>query len=250
MNLNNVMFEHFENEYDVLKNDVYVGMKLSGGCDSAIVYYTLCKRYENNDNVNIVVFSLDTSRKPFYSTYAKRVIDIVGNLTNKYPIEHMIKFIEHWPDGGDSSPYSLGQDELLQKANEKYGVEYCYTGLTKNPDHNNMMEYFKNNYQNHGLNLEKCIFNLKKRDQDRDYELKDDINDGYRPFGNKDKLSVAKAYNHYENLGIPLLDLLYQYTDSCEEMDRNLNLMDGQDPVHCGHCYFCLERWYAFGRLI
>ena len=35
MNLNNVMFEHFEKEYDVLKNDVYVGMKLSGGCDSA-----------------------------------------------------------------------------------------------------------------------------------------------------------------------------------------------------------------------
>ena len=146
MNINDVMFNHFEKEYDVMNEKVTACIKLSGGADSAIVYYALCKRYEKNDNVNIVALSLDTSRKPFYSRYAKRVIDIVGKMTGKYPIEHMTKYIEHCPDIGDSSPYSLGQEELMHNAKKKYNVKDCYTGLTKNPDMNDMIEYFKKNH--------------------------------------------------------------------------------------------------------
>ena len=270
MNINDIMFEHLEKEYDVKNEKVTVGMKLSGGCDSAIVYYTLCKKYEKNDNVNIVVLSLDTSRKRFYSRYAKRVVDIVGKMTGKYPVEHMIKYIEHWPDGGDSSPYSLGQDELFNKAKEKYGIEYCYSGLTKNPDIDDMIEYFEKNHEKHGLDLELILKAIRKRDSGRDQNI-GGINDGFRPFGNSDKLAVSAQYRYYENLGIPLLDELFHNTDSCESHDRHLKqvpinvktdeettevvlmtkqLEEDEDPVHCGHCWFCAERWYAFDRII
>lgn len=249
MNLNNIMFEYFEKENDVKNKKVVVGMKLSGGCDSAIVYYTLCKRYAKNNNVNIVALSLDTSRKPFYSRYAKRVIDIVGKMTGKYPIDHMIKYIEHWPDGGDSSPYSLGQEELMHNAKNKYNIEESYSGLTKNPNPDDMINFFKKNYKILGLDIDKILLNFNKRDSHRDQDI-GGTNRGYRPFGNSDKLSVAAAYNYYESLGIPLLDELYHNTDSCEELDRNINLKGDEDPVHCGHCWFCLERWYAFGRLV
>ena len=248
MNINDIMFEHLEKEYDVTNKKVTVGMKLSGGADSAIVYYALCKRYEKNDNVNIVVLSLDTSRKCFYSRHAKKVIDIVGKMTGKYPVEHMIKYIEHWPDGGDSSPYSLGQDELFNKATEKYNVKYCYTGLTKNPDIDDMIEYFEKNHEKHGLDLKRILKAIAKRDSSRDQDL--GLYDGYRPFGNSDKLAVSAQYRYYENLGIPLLDELFHNTDSCEEHDRHLDIGEDEDPVHCGHCWFCAERWYAFDRII
>ena len=179
----------------------------------------------------------------------KRVIDIVGKMTRKYPVEHMTKYIEHWPDGGDSSPYSLGQDELFHKAKEKYDVQYCYSGLTKNPDINDMIKYFEKNHERHGLDLERILKAIRKRDSGRDEDI-GGINDGFKAFGNSDKLVKVQQYRYYENLGIPLLDELFHNTDSCEEIDRNLHIGKDEDPVHCGHCWFCAERWYAFDRII
>ena len=55
-----------------------IGMKLSGGADSAIVYYNLCK---DNPNAEIYIMTLGTDEKPYYPMLAKRVVEKVYNET-------------------------------------------------------------------------------------------------------------------------------------------------------------------------
>ena len=57
----------------------------------------------------------------------------------------------------------------------------------------------------------------------------------------KDKLDTAAAYRYYD-----VVDSLYPITYSCES-DYKIRL---NNLKHCGKCFFCLERWYAFGRII
>ena len=69
-----------------------IGVKLSGGADSAIVYYAICDYYKDRDDVKIYPMTLDTKFKSWYSEGAKRIIDKVTELTGKAPAEHIIKF--------------------------------------------------------------------------------------------------------------------------------------------------------------
>ena len=51
-----------------------IGMKLSGGADSAIVYYKLCKEFPDAE---IYILTLGTDEKPYYPMLAKRVVEKV-----------------------------------------------------------------------------------------------------------------------------------------------------------------------------
>lgn len=61
-------------------NDQYVLVKLSGGADSSIVYYAVCDKFKDRDDVKIVVVTLDTDYKNQYIASAKRIIQIVGEI--------------------------------------------------------------------------------------------------------------------------------------------------------------------------
>ena len=58
-------------------------MKLSGGADSSIVYYALCDKFKDRDDVNIICITLDTDLKNNYIKSAKRIIEVVAELTGK-----------------------------------------------------------------------------------------------------------------------------------------------------------------------
>ena len=81
-------------------------------------------------------------------------------------------------------------------------------------------------------------------DPNRD-EVLDVVWDGrynYFPFRNKDKRFIAEQYAIYE-----LTDTLFPLTYSCVNVDASITL-DG--TRHCGSCYWCSERQWAFSRLI
>jgi len=64
-----------------------LGMKLSGGADSAIVYYKLCKDFPDAD---IYILTLGTDEKPYYPMLAKRVVEKVYELTGVRPVKHIL----------------------------------------------------------------------------------------------------------------------------------------------------------------
>ena len=63
----------------------------------------------------------------------------------------------------------------------------------------------------------------------------------YEPFKNIDKKFIAHIYKEYG-----LIDTLYPLTRSCESTDPD-NCDDYKG--HCGNCWWCLERKWAFGIL-
>ena len=207
-----------------------LGMKLSGGADSAIVYYKLCKEFSDAD---IYILTLGTDEKPYYPMLAKRVVEKVYELTGVRPVKHITNFIEHSDEG-----YVVGQEEMADILRNKYKVEDIYSGISSNPPIEDMLEYFEHN---HNLNLEEVKFHIEKRDKERDLLPESSARKG-APFTLLSKRDVAMVYNEEK-----VLDELYPNTCSCESPSGEDE--DGY-PIHCGTCFFCLERWYGFGRII
>ena len=207
-----------------------LGMKLSGGADSAIVYYKLCKEFPDAD---IYVLTLGTDEKPYYPMLAKRVVEIVYELTGVRPVKHITNFIEHSDEG-----YVTGQEDLADILWNEYKIEDIYSGISSNPPIDDMLEYFEHN---HNLDLEEVKFHIDKRDKERDLLPESSARTG-APFALLSKRDVAMVYKE-ENV----LDELYPNTCSCESP-----IGEDEDGYHinCGTCFFCLERWYGFGRII
>lgn len=224
-----------------------VAVKLSGGADSAIVYYAVCDYYKNK-NTNIYACTMDTALKPWYTTGAAKIIKIVGELTGVYPVEHL-KFYNssHTATSGPDA-YATGIDMMDSDAVTRFNLNAIYSGLTINPPLDDMKDYFKIHATDHNLNLFSLMEHIDDRDTSRDTteeptfltkKYNDQLVDRIRPFINKDKKDVATAYKIYD-----MTEHLYPHTYSCESVTASKTF------THCGHCFFCLERYYGFGRII
>jgi len=218
-----------------------IGIKLSGGADSAIVYYNVCKE---NPDAEIYVITLGTDAKPYYPMLAARVIDKVYELTGVKPVKHITQTIPHSDKG-----YVTGQELLAQRLEDDYGISVLhdiYSGISCNCNIPGMLEYFKTHHglpyyeQQHGSHS--VEYHIRTRDTTRDEETDLEKKDVHAPFVLLDKKDVAKAYR---KAGV--LEELYPNTCSCESVKE---LDDDGYPIHCGECFFCLERYYAFGRLV
>jgi len=207
-------------------------VKLSGGADSSLIYYVLCKEYANNKDVNLIVVTLNTDKKPYYIPFAQKIIKRVYDLTGKVPIDHMTISIKHDPDD-----YVSYQDELVDQAIKKYNPALMYSGLTMNPPAEEMKQFFIDNYKKINIDLLEVLKSIDSRDKVRDYTQYRSNNFNILPFGQSNKKAVAAAYRQHD-----AMERLYPYTRSCEAFSDK--------EEHCGNCFFCAERWWGFGRLV
>ena len=105
----------------------------------------------------------------------------------------------------------------------KLEVSVIYTGFTTPPPEDAIVTY----------DTEACYggqreLGVKYETYHRDGRI-------YMPFANIDKKGIAKLYKDLE------VEDLYSVTRSCE----SLTLIGG----HCGQCWWCKERIWAFGKL-
>jgi hypothetical protein len=241
------MLENFHFNNDRKK----IGVRVSGGADSAIIYYAVCNYYKNKEDVEIYPLTMDTELKWWYSTGAKVVIDKVSKLTGKFPTDWLICKNTKHKTILDREEYVNGINIMQKTAVEKYNLDAVYIGQTVNPPVAEMKNYFINN--NHMLDVERLMDYIDTRDISRDTQEDLDImtvnyNIGYSeisvkqiiPFANADKSSVKKLYDYYN-----MIEDLYSITYSCENVPETKT----EPLVHCGHCFFCLERWWGFGRI-
>ena len=239
-----------------------VAVKLSGGADSSIIYYALCHEMkERGLDIPLYVVTLDVETKDWYSHYAKKVIDYTAEKTGIKPVEHLKHYL---PQPWTIEDYEYHQDINLAKLVNSKKVNIYYGGLTENPIAEEMAKFWNVT----GMNFEsyeQALEQAKDRDADRDSN-KNKYSIGYGsqrsagirqpflgvlPFVQKDKrVGTAALYNKME-----IIDELLPLTYSCEnkkthEKEKG-NIVDGyQEYSHCGKCWFCLERAYAFGRLV
>lgn len=234
---------HFDDNY---RN---VGVKLSGGADSAIVYYAVCDYYKDKPDTKVYAMTMGTKLKPWYPTGAKKLIDFVETLTGVRPADHYIHYQPDHVSIKDGEPYASGINDMDAIAVEKFDLDAIYSGLTINPPEQELITYFQEN--DFGLDFEWVMGNIEGRDKDRDTTEEPTMFtkrygekrvDRIRPFINKNKRAVHTAYEIHN-----MMDVLYPQTYSCETVPADY---DNMDFVHCGHCFFCLERWWGFGRIV
>ena len=253
-----------------------IAITLSGGADSSIVYYAICEKYKNNPNVNIIPCTSISTVRDWYFHFARNIILIVGELTNKYPLEHLTLKVDeqHWVDKIKITNFKKnqlqrlyeedydvdlyrggwnGQQTLIKKAIEKYNVVESYDGITYNPNIQKMTSYFQKNYKKLNLDLDKVMEGIERRNKDRDSENSTEWWQNYKSTRGSplcDKEDVYEAYKFYN-----VLETLYPYTWSCMRIswsrfpETGYTTEELNNLEHCGYCWFCLERWFAFGKL-
>ena len=202
-----------------------VGIRLSGGADSAIVAYMLAL-YKRDYRPDIVLHAITcvNDNKPYQEIYAKRVMEKITELTG-------VEFGEHFVKDIDGSDYIGNQRVFVDDLYDRHKLDIHFMGETMNPPVGTEQ-------------AEDWFFDGGSRDHSRD-------NPGdthtpvviYRPIRNIDKRGVKELYDHFG-----VLDTLYPVTRSCEIQLDNRRFT-GFDN-HCERCWFCLERFWGFGRYV
>ena len=224
-----MIFENSQDtwEINIPTNMQTLGLKISGGADSAIVCYMVAKYItEERPDITIHPITAVASTKPFQQIYADKVLRKVESMTG-------IKFATHQYRTIDSTTvenYINQQADLVNDVYASQGLQKHFSGLTANPTAEDAPELHDGTHNIPGS------YGPNDTDRSKSTEKKSNT---WRPLINVDKKGVAE---HYTRLGV--LEELFPLTRSCEE--DNVFTFE----AHCGDCWFCRERQWGFGRLV
>lgn len=194
-----------------------VGIKLSGGADSAMLAYLLARyKKEQHPDLRIVPMTNVCKEKPYNEIFALKVIDFVTNEVGVEFNEHVvIKNI-------DQDGFLTYHDMILDMLYGSKLIDEHFIAITSYPPDGGMD--MSGTDQISGLDRTRSLKPTKE-------------NRSNRPFYNLDKKGIAELYERFE-----LTDRLFPLTRSCEAYTHDFS-------HHCGACWWCRERQWAFGRL-
>lgn len=222
-----------------------IAVRLSGGPDSAIVYYAVCDFYKNDTDVKIYPYTMATPLRPYAIDKAKAVIDFVANAIGKNSESHYTIFhVDHNKDNSqeiNDIEYVKGQELLEKQLLDEVDIDIIYYGLSMNCQIDSLKKFVESLQPFKSMKYQNA---LKDRDTTRDYNLGPrivyvDSHYAFSPLIASDKTIVRALYDYYG-----VAKTLYPLTFSCEN-----DLQSKVGDTHCGSCYFCLEREFAFGKL-
>lgn len=210
-----------------------VGVWVSGGADSALMLYLICKQIKDN-NLPIKVIACTVDHKLPHVNIAGDVVDKVKELLN-CNIEHQVyNPPAHTVWTSDELKQQFKNINLINFRQDK--IQALYTGTTLNPP-KSIQETF-----NYGI-LEdiEAVRGVDVPKQIDKYSVHDlgDMTVEFieiRPFLETDKQGIGSLYKEHN-----LMDTLFPVTRSCED----LNTVRG----HCGICWWCEERKWGFQTL-
>ena len=191
------------------------GIVCSGGADSSILLYILMKY----STTPIHVYCLASKEKQ--RAVAKVTADVISKcmeLTGNTIAYHHISYTDV------QTKNELHKMPKWDLANKR--IDIAYHGLTLMPPFE-VVEKFKSP-------TDESVINLRHPETVKDHYR--DNNTYYTPFANMNKQQIKELY---DLLG--LTDILFPITRSCESLV--------QSTGHCGECWWCEERQWAFGRL-
>lgn len=221
-----MIIPHSKQELDIrIPRDVTnVGLKLSGGIDSAIVGYILSKYVtEERPGVRITPITVDQEGKAYQIQFAKKVIEYYKTVFGDIYTEHYTGF-SPMPEAEN---YTKAQDEVTQRLYAEGKIQFHFAGITANPPPGSIPQR---------------IYDQGWTDPpDRGVSkfLKSIYVDSNRclPLINFDKKAVSELYDYFD-----LQNTLFPLTRSCEQYTDDFT-------QHCDNCWFCGEREWGFGRL-
>jgi 7-cyano-7-deazaguanine synthase in queuosine biosynthesis len=195
-----------------------VGIRISGGADSAILAYMLAV-YKRDYRPHLALHPITciNDQKPYQEIFAKQVLSKITELTG-------VEFDEHFVENVNGDRYREDQGVFQENLYKEKKIDIHYMGETMNPP----------------IEVE-ADWKFKGGGRDNSRDEKSEIRDSVtirKPFRNLDKKGIAELYQHFG-----VMDTLFPLTRSCE-----IHTLDFSN--HCDQCWFCLERKWGFGRYV
>lgn len=214
-------------EIIIPENIKTIGMKVSGGTDSAILLYILCDYiYKNNLDIKILPITDVYLSRPISSEGALRVTHKIKELFN-YQLNFLLDNHIYYR-GRKIEKFMLWHDVKML---EEGVVDMIITGRTATPPKEAGEE----------------LWNTRPADRtgsDKSVHVPIIPNfpqwTFYRPMNNVDKKFVAEMYDLYG-----VRESLFPTTMSC--IADFPNNKGWSQP--CGYCHWCLEKQWAFGEM-
>ena len=261
-----MIFKTSQGDWDLIIPSNYntVVLKMSGGADSAIMGYCMAK-YKEKERPDLKIIIATTNGYPpknWHTRYVNQVCDKITELTgvdfsdrhqNAQSDEEVEYLGSDFKEQIKLSNYDKAQKRnkanIIVRENNLEGIIW-YCGITSNPPRSEKLfyeDYHKGfdipNVMGHTMcSVEEAPY-LYERDPEVKRSEGSNGEDWAHPFTNKDKKFVAELY---KSLGV--LDSLYPLTRSCE--NNQGYLPDPNNEKHCEKCWWCLERYWAFGRYV
>lgn len=219
-----------------------IGMSLSGGADSALLLYILM----SNTTQHIHIYSMFSDvRRPAMESHVDAIVETCARLTGHTNFTYRKEPVHK------QSPEMLF--DLLTSKFDSKEIDIAYVGLTKFPPYNVWKDFPDQQPEWHNKfrtdETVRPLYGISipiEKDTDIRYLTKDMQptnkkaisidNRAYVPFVNLNKKDIAGMYKF---LGIE--KDLFVKTRSCETPSHF--------PGHCGKCWWCHERMWAFNYL-
>ena len=198
-----------EPNVEMMPHKIRYGVFLSGGIDSAILFYLMAKYLESHFFVSTVVRTEDGQDNELNT---KNIVSWIKEKTNCSIIAHEIAHVENKTEA------RANKERKTKLLTYQYNLDAWSNGFSLNP-----------------IDPE---FITEERDVRRDYPGRPPKNiifnnmQSYSPFAKINKKGIAKICTKYN------LEELVKLTVSCETI---------QPPRPCKKCWWCNEKEWAFG---
>lgn len=203
-----------------------IGIWCSGGADSSILLYCLALKIKNEKrNIKIHPFSVRRQR-PWNPVYAEGVVDFIRSTVSDKIVQPITIY---YPD--IAFPDLTERLEFHYRDHEHFKnniIDINYNGITSNPPADS------------GVPLEEAQ-RVRDITAERPLIQTSPLHYAIQPFFRVDKSFLYEIYKKYN-----LLDSLFPITRSCEGFKEDTDNW----TKHCGRCWWCKERFWAFGRLV
>jgi|TARA_Y100000296_G_scaffold68237_1_gene81336 hypothetical protein len=235
---------NFESKFKTFKS---IYLCISGGVDSALLLYLLCK-YISENNLDIKITPITAVEpQPHYlrnDWNANKVTNIIRNIFPKVKINQgIVNFLEGYDrENHKRKEYSKVKKMRIMHTNniKKDDFDLIINGVSSFPPLEELKKHPKLYDKSKGIGPEDRTYTGKKNDK---IILGTKINKfgkqvyWWNPFLNFTKKDFANLYKKYD-----LMDNLFPYTASCTgkaEFTKNFT-----EP--CKGCFWCLEKYWAF----
>jgi 7-cyano-7-deazaguanine synthase in queuosine biosynthesis len=206
-----------------LYKDGPVGVGISGGADSAVLLYIIM----SNIKQPIHIYNMWSDyRKSVFKKSVDSVIEACSRLTGN--TNYIVHKMQIEPD--ESVEFYF---DMLTDALDKKEIDIVYLGITNFPPAEVYLGFEQQQQSWHNKFrsdvVEHPVFGLTIEHLNLDTRA-------YVPLRNYNKKDIARLYR-----SLNLEQSLLPVTRSCEDDDHS--------DSHCGKCWWCQERIWAFGSL-
>mgnify|MGYP000636762849 CR=1 FL=1 len=227
-----------------------VGIKLSGGLDSAIVFYMLCNHITLNKlKTAILPITLNDWAKPYHGEFSTRVIFW---MKTHFPRVNILPHaVKQSPDNG---VYEQEQDIHLYETHQRIPFDIYFTGINKNPPPSVYLQFYNSKTEllegpeadrpgTDPISIEHPYFwntdGYWQIGKTKDNGVKKGNMTSISLLTNIDKKGVAELYDMFD-----LRQTLMLITRSCENFD---SVLTNNFTTHCHtECWWCHERHWGF----